>query len=433
MPPPKIQLKASLPPEYEEHPELLGNLTALIMISVGQPYHEGEVFLESMKYVKGTFARFVIIVADGLQCWTMAIPVEGADPESFREAANKAGKDWVLRNQKAIDVLGSKLVGVIHWDEITSRPEFKKELGILQELHKTGKTSIPPGGGASFEQFAKIFFDKTEQTVKSRYGAQYKATVGYSPVSRFADMTREYTIEETSSLPVTKDIGLLLNNPEMIGLKGDVHLYPTKLNAAMNWQLERINGGKRIFRILLPITIEIEEESKRKAIKSPSTPDVGSLSKPLESTPVPVMSTSVPTMLPSALSLFGTQAAAASTNGSVVKLELKDIADLSVLTNESADVTALLNGKYAEYQRLLLYVAMNRDNVPREVYIRIIRLRDILICAANMLKASFSSPPPVEKTAPRIKSLPQPIPVYTSPLPTTSSSSTSTMQPHNSF
>ena len=84
---------------------------ATLLISVGQPYHEGEKFTATVEWAARHFERLHVLVADTLQRHNA--------PGNWRAA----GTAWVARNRDAWLSCGRE-VTLSDWDDWRSRPEF---------------------------------------------------------------------------------------------------------------------------------------------------------------------------------------------------------------------------------------------------------------------------------------------------------------------
>ena len=365
--------------------EQLRQMTCIVPISVGQNYHEGEAFEETMQGVHNTFARVIIVVADSIQRWTMAIPQQGVDPETLRDEANRLGKEWLERNKKAIEILQDKLVGIIHWDEIMRNPEVQTKLKELQSLYREGEaiTRRPREEG----EFFINFYDKVEATIKSTYGRKYRTTIGYNPQSRFADMSREYVLEESAAFCLFPNIGKFLTDPQMQHLEGNAHLYPSKLNQAMYWLLQDINKSKR-FGILAPIEVVIEEVRKTAGL-NPLSP------------PSPSSATTSPIIAPQsavAQSFFASRQFSDSpmiSSGSyAVAMKQDEVVLLSNSLSQFLSETGRLNGRLHRFQELFAEAVKCPGCVDRTDYQELMSLREILTQTLSRLR----SPQPQTET-----------------------------------
>ena len=82
-----------------------------LLISVGQPYHEGEKFASTVEWAARHFECLHVLIADTLQRHNGA----GNDGED--------GLGWYTRNKAALDDCG-KPVTVSYWEEWRKKPEY---------------------------------------------------------------------------------------------------------------------------------------------------------------------------------------------------------------------------------------------------------------------------------------------------------------------
>lgn len=82
-----------------------------LLISVGQPYHEGEKFAATVEWAARHFKCLHVLVADTLQ--------RHNGPIKYGED----GKNWYARNRGALDECG-KPITVSYWDEWRAKREY---------------------------------------------------------------------------------------------------------------------------------------------------------------------------------------------------------------------------------------------------------------------------------------------------------------------
>ena len=94
---------------------------ALLLISVGQAYHEGEKFMATIRQVnKHQFSQCDIVLADSLQKHNY---YHKMDENTAYEFAKSEGLFWLKRNAPALDK--HTLPGrVISWDELLCHPDY---------------------------------------------------------------------------------------------------------------------------------------------------------------------------------------------------------------------------------------------------------------------------------------------------------------------
>ena len=91
---------------------------ATLLISVGQPYHEGDKFAATVDWAARHFERLHVLVADTLQ--------RHNKPDDW----SGRGTAWIERNRAAWAACGRE-VTVSRWNEWLARPEFP---GVLEQF-----------------------------------------------------------------------------------------------------------------------------------------------------------------------------------------------------------------------------------------------------------------------------------------------------------
>src|SRR5579884_2341600 len=74
----------------------------VIVISLGQKYHEGEIFLESLKKITSMFTDVSILIADTLQRHNHDMTNENLSGDALKAHYEALGDAWLDRNQTAL-------------------------------------------------------------------------------------------------------------------------------------------------------------------------------------------------------------------------------------------------------------------------------------------------------------------------------------------
>jgi tRNA-dependent cyclodipeptide synthase len=93
---------------------LFAHSTCVVPISVGQPYHEGKYFEETLGLIRRNFKACTIIVCDTLQRHTMKL-LDDRDDREIDCQSVKNGHDWIKRNTSAIEQLNIPY-DLMHWE-----------------------------------------------------------------------------------------------------------------------------------------------------------------------------------------------------------------------------------------------------------------------------------------------------------------------------
>lgn len=107
----------------------------LLLISVGQESHEGEMFASTIELINSSFKSCIIALYDSLQRHTMALN-NNKKPEDFLEAAAKQGDLWLARNRKYYSKL-TILNDIVRWDKWLNHSNFIKQQKKLIKLINT--------------------------------------------------------------------------------------------------------------------------------------------------------------------------------------------------------------------------------------------------------------------------------------------------------
>jgi tRNA-dependent cyclodipeptide synthase len=111
------------------HPTL--GKTAVLPISVGKEYHEGEKFIATLKSVEKRFARCDILIADTLQR-------HNHEDENRAECLYR-GDEWLKRNQSVIDSLNIPCK-IFRWDDCLMRPNYDSSYETILEFFESSIT-----------------------------------------------------------------------------------------------------------------------------------------------------------------------------------------------------------------------------------------------------------------------------------------------------
>ena len=137
---------------------------ATLLISIGQPYHEGEKFAVAAAWAARHFERLHLLVADTLQRHNA--------PGDWRGE----GRAWVARNWEAWASY-KREVTLSHWDDWRSRPEFAT---VLQQFRSAADGLL----GQAIDRDAARFVER--QTAKGQ--------------AANIDQCRAYLLEELAAI-----------------------------------------------------------------------------------------------------------------------------------------------------------------------------------------------------------------------------------------
>ena len=129
---------------------------ATLLISVGQPYHEGDKFAVTVAWAARHFEELHVLVADTLQRHNA--------PGDWRAR----GAAWIERNHDAWSSCGRE-VTVSRWDDWLARPEFP---AVLERFAAAARGALAP----AIEHDARAF---VERQAGKGVGAPVEQSRGY--------------------------------------------------------------------------------------------------------------------------------------------------------------------------------------------------------------------------------------------------------------
>ncbi len=140
-----------------------GSDCAVLGISVGQEYHEGDKFGAALEFAHNRFDRVVVAVSDASQRYKMAI--DGTPLELADKIATAAGSAWILRQTDALDEYKPEIT---RWNDWRFHPE-------CQALQDEYRVSIEENSdlAASVEQDIDRFLAKKSPNVSLALAREY--------------------------------------------------------------------------------------------------------------------------------------------------------------------------------------------------------------------------------------------------------------------
>jgi len=118
----KVKVNFRCRPEFKSK---IKNSIALVHISVGQNYHEGEKFIATMDLINETFKYCYVMLCDSLQRHSLKLKYSNlSDSELYRLALEK-GDEWLIRNGNILKALTIPYK-IYRWDFWLSHPDYAK-------------------------------------------------------------------------------------------------------------------------------------------------------------------------------------------------------------------------------------------------------------------------------------------------------------------
>ncbi len=105
----------------------------MLLISVGQPYHEGEKFKATIALVNRRFKSCMLMVADTLQRYNIQAQQDIEEKLAYKQSLIK-GDEWLSRNKSSIEIL-SIPYKILRWDDYLANEQFSYKLDFVKTLY----------------------------------------------------------------------------------------------------------------------------------------------------------------------------------------------------------------------------------------------------------------------------------------------------------
>ena len=141
--------------------EKISRSTVLLMISVGQYYHEGEKFEKTVLKLGKRCKDCVVMVNDTLQKYTLKIGSKQT-LEQLSHIAKHAGDMWIYRNQPALDKMGVPYI-FKRWEDwlnCTDYNEAREQVDSLYNYDNNFRQAIK----ATTDRFIERYIKRKEGT-----------------------------------------------------------------------------------------------------------------------------------------------------------------------------------------------------------------------------------------------------------------------------
>jgi len=110
--------------------------TALVGISVGREYHEGEKLKSYLRWTNKRFQRCIIRLCDtGL--WRRINP---DNPQQGYATGAAWGDTWFMRNLPIIQEVFDTMPIIVRWAELLAHPNYEQSLKAIQSLYQDSPT-----------------------------------------------------------------------------------------------------------------------------------------------------------------------------------------------------------------------------------------------------------------------------------------------------
>lgn len=267
----RIQYRGPASPE-----ELRASDKIIVVISLGQAYHEGEQFRESMRFLKELGIKVKFVIADTLQVDTKKIFARDTPDEELKQACQQEAEAWKQRNAEALEGLGELNQGYIHWDAFLEDSAYEKCYAKVWELYHDLTTSE---------------FKNTVESVVKRFAHNLNEKLKFQTLDS-APVETPF-VEEKSRAYIMKECAVFLMwifYPDRYGYSHVI--YPAKWHAAFDYLYKKcVNPA---FPCLKPIQLDIHEKIHTITEADLPQPVPVSLPLPSISSPVPLPNETLP-------------------------------------------------------------------------------------------------------------------------------------------
>lgn len=179
---------------------------ALLLISVGQSYHEGDKFKATLDLINRRFEKCTILVGDILQRHNLQAQFNLDSNEAFSNAKLR-GDEWLMRNKDAFNLLNINY-HTIRWEYYLTHEDFKSKMDLIQKIFDT-------------DNLFKMAITNSINEYMERGD-----TDRISRLNIKRDLCKKYLLEECAAM-------LLMTKQNY-----DFEVYPRKRNSAMQYIFE---------------------------------------------------------------------------------------------------------------------------------------------------------------------------------------------------
>jgi hypothetical protein len=147
----------------------------LLIISVGQKAHEGDIFLSTIQLINNNFKECTILVADSLQRYTLAIETDN-DADSLYQQSMREGDLWLERNKK-LYARFTIPYNIVRWDRWLMHPQYMQERAKVDNLY-TSNFDVEEAFKEVITKFIKRYEVRMDKTL-SNYHQTFQNCLNY--------------------------------------------------------------------------------------------------------------------------------------------------------------------------------------------------------------------------------------------------------------
>lgn len=176
----KIKLKLSDSNDQEQ----LADARCLVVISVGQQYHEDDLLIATLDTISSQFKSFSVLLGDSLQRYNMAILNQDYNAQAYHDLAIEEGNLWLKRN--SIFQQYPNFESVIRWDNFLNDPDFSFYLDKIETLMREDSNYY-------------AHFAQTCHNYLGRFAQRFNPEKPFDPEAVY-QLSLKYVVEECAAL-----------------------------------------------------------------------------------------------------------------------------------------------------------------------------------------------------------------------------------------
>ncbi len=165
-------VKATFMKAREINRNELKNSCVMLLISVGNPYYEGEKLQATLKLINSSFNKCVLTLGDSLQRHNI-LAEKNISLEEARNIANHFGDEWLVRNEKYYRQLKINYE-IVRWDKWLFDPDFSSSMLQINNLYNEN-VEYKATFDASISEYIKRIISRSPELNSKSIIKQYSA------------------------------------------------------------------------------------------------------------------------------------------------------------------------------------------------------------------------------------------------------------------
>jgi hypothetical protein len=257
--------------------------SVVVMISLGQDYHEEEQFYDSMAFLKDLGVKITFVIADTLQAHTKKISEPDKTLDELKETCREQAEEWKTRNYTALALLGELNKGFLTWDAYLDDPVYEQCVDKIWSLYNDDEDS-------AFKHIVESVVNKFANNLNNKLKFKRLSSTPLD-LDSIKKHSRAYIMEECAVF------AMWIYFRERYGYS---HLiYPAKWHAAFDYLRDKCLGPNPS--ILKPIQLDIHEQIHTITaddLPKPTSTSIPPLFSPSSSATLPMSALRAPRMMP---------------------------------------------------------------------------------------------------------------------------------------